>query len=95
MFCCRSLRELERTPSRSVIRPMNHFRDCHREERSDVANQLIDCSVDYRSRQGSFAMTNEVNSFAEAQRRSNPASWIATTSFLRLAMTSRCVTQLG
>jgi hypothetical protein len=23
---------------------MNHFRDCHREERSDVAIQLIDCS---------------------------------------------------
>jgi hypothetical protein len=39
-----SLRELERTPSRSVIRGMNHFRDCHREERSDVAIQLIDCS---------------------------------------------------
>jgi hypothetical protein len=25
-------------------RAMNHFRDCHREERSDVAIQLIDCS---------------------------------------------------
>jgi hypothetical protein len=23
---------------------MNHFPDCHREERSDVAIQLIDCS---------------------------------------------------
>jgi hypothetical protein len=23
---------------------MNHFRDCHREEQSDVAIQLIDCS---------------------------------------------------
>jgi hypothetical protein len=25
-------------------RAMNYFRDCHREERSDVAIQLIDCS---------------------------------------------------
>jgi hypothetical protein len=39
-----SVPELERTPNRSVIRAMNYFPDCHREERSDVANQLIDCS---------------------------------------------------
>jgi hypothetical protein len=36
--------ERERTRSRSVIRAMNHFPDCHREKRSDVAIQLIDCS---------------------------------------------------
>jgi hypothetical protein len=60
-----------------------------------VAIQLIDCSVDRRSRQGSFAMTNKVSSFTEAQRRSNPVSWIATPSFLGLAMTSRCVMDAG
>jgi hypothetical protein len=36
-----------------------------------------------------------VSSFTEAQRRSNPASWIATPSFLGLAMTSRCVMHVG
>jgi hypothetical protein len=34
-------------------------------------------------------------SLREAQRRSNPSSWIATPSFLRLAMTSRNLMDAG
>jgi hypothetical protein len=30
--------------AKDVIGAMNHFPDCHREKRSDVATQLIDCS---------------------------------------------------
>jgi hypothetical protein len=67
---------------------MNHFPDCHREKRSDVAIQLIDCSRGLPQSPRLLAMTNEVSSFAEAQRRSNPATWMATPSFLGLAMTT-------
>jgi hypothetical protein len=44
-------------------------------------------SVDCRSRQASFAMTNRVCSLEGAQRRINPSSGIAAPSFLGLAMT--------
>ena len=48
--------------------------------------------VDCRSRQASFVMTN-LSSLA-AERRSNPSGWIATPSFVGLAMTSLC-TNIG
>jgi hypothetical protein len=51
-----------------VIRAMNYFPDCHREKRSDVAIQLIDCSRGLPQSQGSFAMTNKVSSFTELER---------------------------
>jgi hypothetical protein len=70
---------------------MNHFRDCHREERSDVAIQLIDCSRGFP--QSPRLLRNDkrdefICSSGVAQRRSNPVGSIATPSFIGLAMTS-------
>jgi hypothetical protein len=56
---------------------MNHFLDCHREERSDVAIQLIDCSRGLP--QSPRLLRNDKQSeFIYRSAATKQSSWIAT-----------------